>query len=1166
MNVRASYRCVCLSLLLGSAAASAQIVTDGTVGPATRLSGPEMTVGAELGSTRGANLFHSFQRFDIQSGQTATFTGPDQIRNVIGRVTGGQTSNIDGTLHSTVGQADVYLINPSGIVMGPNARVDVPAALHLSTADELRFSDGSRYSASDPANSTLTLAAPESFGFLSPQPASLTIAGSQLELKPGKTATLTAGDVSISGTQERRVTLTAPGGEIRVEAVGTQRKEIAVATPSQQPGTGRLSMTRATLSTSSDGEGRIVVRAGDLDMDAARISSDVYRDSDRPGRTGRVQLELDGTLAMLSGSVISSDTYAGGDAGQVSIRAGTVQLDGRGSESLTGITADAQPRSGGQAGAVTLELAGRLELLDGALIRAATWGTGDAGTVRIQADSARLDGAGDNWLWTTGILTDTNQDASGRAGRVTLDLAGSLEILNGAVIWSNSFGPGDAGSIDIRARSATLDGRDSSVIWTTGISSSADLGATGRTGRVLLEVSDGLEIRNGAVIGNGAFPFGHTGSIELRAGHLQIDGADSDDTTGILSQATSNPHGQAGEIRVSVDGPLEILNGGLIATSTSAGKPAGTIRIQTETLRLDGGGQRFTGIASQSSQAATARAGDITLEIDSRLEVSNGALIASLTRGAGDAGAIAARAGSVRLDGQDGALVTGLVSSAEPGAGGRAGNTTLEVRDRLEILNGASIVSYTYGAGDAGVVDVRAGSARLDSGGIERFTGIASSAEGQTSSGRALEVGVTIDGQLEILNGAAIASRTDGQGDAGTVRIRAGSARLEGPAEDQRFRFTGVSSAAQPLSTGRSGDIDLMVEDRLQLSQMAEIASSTLGRGDAGSVQIQAGRLDIQSGAGIGSSTQSAGDAGSVSVRAAVLGIDGGGVDDFTGITTQSTQDATGQVGHILIDADHIALSNNGRISNEAKQTLDDSSALVAVGEDVPEVEIRAKVFELAGGLVTAASLGNVPASDIRIQADALSLANASRITTEAAQNRAGQIKISGGRLWLTDSLITTSALGETGNGGKITLTPEHLILDGGFIQANTAAPGARGGDILIDSRALIASESLVEIGGVERQTFATGSRRNIIQAAAPGGEQGTIDVTSPDLDITAALVPLATAFDDPDDLLTDLCRGVTGSAASSLIERGAGGLPPIPFAPASVSFKGERLDRVGTP
>ncbi|MBV5309312.1 filamentous hemagglutinin N-terminal domain-containing protein, partial [Chromatium okenii] len=125
----------------------AQITTDGTVGPRQTLTGSDMQIGAELGSTRGNNLFHSFQTFDIPAGRSATFTGPDKIQNVISRVTGGKISNIDGQLRSKVGTADVYLINPSGVVMGANASVDVPAALHLSTADEVRFSDGSRYSA-----------------------------------------------------------------------------------------------------------------------------------------------------------------------------------------------------------------------------------------------------------------------------------------------------------------------------------------------------------------------------------------------------------------------------------------------------------------------------------------------------------------------------------------------------------------------------------------------------------------------------------------------------------------------------------------------------------------------------------------------------------------------------------------------------------------------------------------------------------------------------------------------------------------------------------------------------------------------------------------------------------------------------------------------------------
>src|SRR4051794_34803655 len=115
-----------LVTLLITAPVQAQIVTDGSVGPKVSLSGGEIKIGADLGTRRGANLFHSFEKFGITTGQTATFTGPGTIKNVISRVTGGEVSNIDGTLASRVGQADLYFLNPAGVVFGPNARLDVP--------------------------------------------------------------------------------------------------------------------------------------------------------------------------------------------------------------------------------------------------------------------------------------------------------------------------------------------------------------------------------------------------------------------------------------------------------------------------------------------------------------------------------------------------------------------------------------------------------------------------------------------------------------------------------------------------------------------------------------------------------------------------------------------------------------------------------------------------------------------------------------------------------------------------------------------------------------------------------------------------------------------------------------------------------------------------------
>src|ERR687890_553139 len=177
-------------LLVAPEPAKSQIVTDGSLGPKVSLRGGQIEIGATLGSQRGDNLFHSFEKFGITTGQTATFTGPGDIKNVISRVTGGEISNIDGTLRSTVGQADLYFLNPAGVMFGPKATLDVPGSFHVSTAHELRFDDGVSFSALDKTGSGLTVAAPEAFGFLDRTPGRIGVEGAQMELLPGKQLSL----------------------------------------------------------------------------------------------------------------------------------------------------------------------------------------------------------------------------------------------------------------------------------------------------------------------------------------------------------------------------------------------------------------------------------------------------------------------------------------------------------------------------------------------------------------------------------------------------------------------------------------------------------------------------------------------------------------------------------------------------------------------------------------------------------------------------------------------------------------------------------------------------------------------------------------------------------------------------------------------------------------
>ena len=145
---RPAGRCVCLLLpaLLCALAAQAQIRTDGSLGQAAQnLAGPNYAILESMGKRTSNNLFHSFQTFKVGAGETATFrTTTPTIANVIGRVTGGEVSTINGVLklQAAAGTPALYLVNPAGVTFGPGASIDVPGAFHVSTADYIKFPAG----------------------------------------------------------------------------------------------------------------------------------------------------------------------------------------------------------------------------------------------------------------------------------------------------------------------------------------------------------------------------------------------------------------------------------------------------------------------------------------------------------------------------------------------------------------------------------------------------------------------------------------------------------------------------------------------------------------------------------------------------------------------------------------------------------------------------------------------------------------------------------------------------------------------------------------------------------------------------------------------------------------------------------------------------------------
>src|SRR3954468_7451639 len=415
-----------LTALLAATPVQAQIVTDGTVGPKVSLRGGEIEIGANLATRRGDNLFHSFEKFGIATGQTATFTGPGTIRNVISRVTGGEISNIDGTLASRVGQADLYFLNPAGVMFGPNARLDVPGSFHVSTAHELRFDDGVSFSALDKTGSGLTVAAPEAFGFLDRPPGRIRVDQSELRLNAGKALSLVGGDLDIAGGASG--TLSAPGGTVTLSSLtgaGQSRVSDGVV---EAPRQGTIGLTdQARITTSANGGGTVRIRSGALILEDASIAADNTGGADSTGGVGfqasrlniknsRVSTEAQGsgrggTVTVRADEMelhtdkapvadaprgIRSDTNSGGDAGSVSVQANHLVISGLilpsdrpGSDAIISmISSDARTNStGGNAGRVTVT-AGTLELRDGGQIRSNTQaerGTSGHGTVEVRA-------------------------------------------------------------------------------------------------------------------------------------------------------------------------------------------------------------------------------------------------------------------------------------------------------------------------------------------------------------------------------------------------------------------------------------------------------------------------------------------------------------------------------------------------------------------------------------------------------------------------------------------------------------------------------------------------------------------------------------------------------------------------------------------------------------
>jgi filamentous hemagglutinin family protein len=302
----------------------AQPVTDGSTGTNVIQNGDRYDIIDGQLSGNGTNLFHSFSQFDLNQNQIANFVSNPSILNILGRITSGNPSQINGLIQVTGGNSNLFLMNPAGIVFGPNAQLNVPASFHATTANAIGFAGG-WFETFSGNNYNNLVGTPSGFRFDAAQPGAIVNAGN-LAVNPGQNLSLSAGTIASIGTLQAPTgnvsVTTVPGSTLlRINQVG-QLLSLEVAPPSSGQGnllpitpkmlpellTGSTANLAPGMTVNASGQAQLTnsgteIKAGDVAINRVNSGTATLR-ADRNLTLIESQLATTGNLNLLAGDTV----------------------------------------------------------------------------------------------------------------------------------------------------------------------------------------------------------------------------------------------------------------------------------------------------------------------------------------------------------------------------------------------------------------------------------------------------------------------------------------------------------------------------------------------------------------------------------------------------------------------------------------------------------------------------------------------------------------------------------------------------------------------------------------------------------------------------------------------------------------------------------------------
>ncbi len=771
--------------------ASAQIVPDNTL-PQNSLVTPTGDVMEITGGTiAGGNQFHSFKDFSLPTGSTAFFNNTLAIENIISRVTGNSISNIDGLIRAN-GTANLFLINPNGIIFGKDASLNIGGSFIGTTADNIKFADGSEFSAINPQTPPLlTVSIPIGLQF-GADTGDINVQGEGnntgfnlddfsvirdyrpvgLQVNTNQTLALVGGNITLEGGN-----ITAESGRIEL---GSVEGEGLVKLTSTNPG---WSLNYEDVQNFQDIN---LSRAASLEVSG----------------NGGGNVQLQGRQVIITdGSAILADTLGDGSGGTLGIKASEILVVAGTSDPsipfISRLSTDAAPGSTGKGGDINIDT-GHLVVADGAQILSSTFGTGDTGNLNIKASEIELIG-GSPVVGSSGLFTLVMPGSSGNGGNVNID-TGSLLVTDGAQAATLTFSDGNAGNLAIKGENVELIGTSPNG-FPSSFFASADRGSTGNGGNLTIE-ADRLFIADGAQILSNTFGDGDAGNVTVKAENVELVGTSSEDFPSSLSASVEEEAtGNGGNLIIETE-KLQVRDGAQIAVATAGEGNAGAMQVRAKEIELIGGSEGIltsSGIFA-SAIIGTGNGGDLDIATN-RLTIKDGATIStsnfasrdsSIPPGQGKAGNIEIDAGSLELDNTSSIIPSSITASTNSAGGG---NVTLNVQNSLIARDNSQISAETKGNGNGG------------------------------------DIQVTTD-FLNLINGAQISSNSEGLGQAGKITVTSGQINFD------RGQITATS-----LQSG-GGDINLAIANNLSLDNKSLISTSVLdSNGGGGNITIDNSNL-----------------------------------------------------------------------------------------------------------------------------------------------------------------------------------------------------------------------------------------------------------------------------------------------------------------------------------